>query len=241
MSFLFFVLGGKVLALLQVEQDRLIIFPEGFLDTLIRSVLIFLVLNPRLVSDVRAHFGGGLLFVKDFAAAFLIVHHLFVLDKSHVLVFQILIEPVFDLTDGASKQGFHLGDLAPLRPNLVVHHEDEGVFLRGPLPSNDGGVDDVVPPLAALAAEASGEESGNDDPVLGAVLLDLGPEDPVLLLGPLGAGADVLGGGQTELRVVFLLEEEPPLEATDLRLVRHELAQPVPRLVPVDLHQPLQL
>ena len=51
-----------------------------------------------------------------------------------------------------------------------------------------------MPPLSALAAESPWQEAGNDDPVLSAVLLHLGPEDPILLLGPLSAGADVLGG-----------------------------------------------
>lgn len=53
-----------------------------------------------------------------------------------------------------------------------------------------------MPPLPALTPQAAREVAGNDNPVLGAILLHLLAEDPVLLLAPLGAGADVFGCGQ---------------------------------------------
>ena len=114
----------------------------------------------------------------------------------NVFIFQVLIKPVFDLADSPSKQRLHLGDLAPFASDFAVHHQYEGIFFRGPLPSYDGGVDDVVPPLPALAPQAAREVPGYDNPVLGAILLHLLAQDSVLLLAPLGARANVFGCGQ---------------------------------------------
>ena len=160
----------------------------------------------------------------------LFILKLLVLNLANIFVLQVLIKPVLDLAHSSAKQWLHLRNLGPLGPDFVMHHENEGILLRGPLPSDDARVYDVMPSLAALSAEAAWEETGDNDPVLGAVLLHLLTQNPVLLLGPLGARTDVLGGRQGQLAVflLLLLQEEPSLEATDLSLVRHELAQAVP-------------
>jgi hypothetical protein len=120
------------LALFHVQKDRVVCFSQSFLDPLVIDVLVLLV------------------FVKYLTPPFFILQHLFVLNLRYFFIFQVLIKPVFDLADSPSKQRLHLRDLAPLASNFLVHHKDERIFLWGPLPSYDGGVDHVVPPLPAL-------------------------------------------------------------------------------------------
>jgi len=46
----------------------------------------------------------------------------FVLDLTDVFVFEVLIEPVFDLADSAANEWLHFADLGPLGADLIVHH-----------------------------------------------------------------------------------------------------------------------
>jgi len=89
---------------------------------------------------------GGILFIFDSLR--------FVLDFVDILSFQILIEAVLNLTHGPTEQQLHLRNLRPFGTDLIVHFEDELIFLTGPLPADDGGVNNVVPPLPTLAPKA---------------------------------------------------------------------------------------
>ena len=155
-----------------------------------------------------------------------------------VLSFQVLVESVFDLAHGPSKKWLHFGDLAPLRSDTLVHFKDELIFFFGPLSSNDRWIENIMPPFAALAAKSTGKVPGNDDPVLGSKLINLGTKKLVLLRGPLiTSGRNIRNRlGILSLFLAFT-EVEPSLEAPDLSLFRHELAKSMPRLVSVDLHK----
>lgn len=100
-------------------------------------------------------------------------HCALVLDAAEILALEVLVVAVLDLTDGAAKQGIHFADLGPLGPDDFELLEDELVLCTGPLPPHDVRIDHVVPALAALPAEAVGEVSGDDDPVLRAEHVDL--------------------------------------------------------------------
>lgn len=88
---------------------------------------------------------------------------------------------------------------------------------------------------------------GDDDPVLGAELLDLLFEDFVLIGSPEAAGVNGLGryGTLALVRRVSISNQIfnllPPLEASDLSLVGHELADPVPGVLAEHLDQLGQL
>ena len=146
-----------------------------------------------------------------------------------------MVESVLDLTDSSAEEGFHFGDLAPLGSNLLVHVKNELIFFLGPLPSNNGWVKDVVPPFTALAAKSTWEVSGDDHPVLGAKLVDLGSKKLILLGSPLIAGGRNVRNG-FDLFLLAFAQEKPSLEAPDFSLVGHKFAKSMPRLVSVDLN-----
>jgi len=73
----------------------------------------------------------------------------------------------------------------------MVLFKDEQIFFSSPLSSNDGWVENVVPSLSALAAQSTWQVFGNDHPALGAVFLDFGFEDLILIWSPLAANEDM--------------------------------------------------
>lgn len=212
------MLWWTVLALFHVQKNGFVSFSESFLDPFVLRVLVLLILIFDLTPPL-----------------FIALSNLLVLYLSNVFVFQILVETVFDLADSPSKQRLHFGYLRPLWSDLVMHHQNESIFFWSPLPPHDWGVYDVVPPLPALAAEASWESARNDHPVLGTELLHLLAKYPIFLLGPLSTRANIFGSRRAHLTFI-LFQRKPTLEATDLGLVRHELAEAVPWLVTVDLN-----
>ena len=127
--------------------------------------------------------------------------------------------------------------------------EDEEIFFSGPLPPNDGWVENVVPSLSALAAKPTWQVLGDDHPVLGAILLDFGFQDLILRGCPLAADEDMCGNfffiwiqwrqklrnNSSRLRPIQLLELEPSLEAANLSLIRHKFAKSMPRVFAVEL------
>lgn len=114
-----------------------------------------------------------------------------------------------------------------------------------------------MPSLATLAPESAGEVPCNDDPVLRAEFIDLLEKHGVFLGRPLAARVlrwlahlRLLGASHElylqllnrieVLLLSLLLHLVPPLEAPDLRLVRHVLAQSVPGVFTVGGHEPFQ-
>ena len=73
-----------------------------------------------------------------------------------------------------------------------MHPDDELVLGTRPFSSDNGWVQHVVPSFAALSSEPAGKMSCNDDPVLGAVLLDLLLQYFILFGGPEAAGVHSL-------------------------------------------------
>lgn len=63
--------------------------------------------------------------------------------------------------------------------------QNEEVLFFGPFLSNNLWVKHVVPSFTALPTKSARNVSLNDDPVLGAVLLDLLPQNIIFLLRPL--------------------------------------------------------
>lgn len=122
-----------------------------------------------------------------------------------------------------------------------MHLKNELVLLRGPLSPDNRGINDVMPPFAALSAKSPREISRNDNPVLGSVVVDLLSEDPILFLGPLVARANLfdLLGLRKVLRAAWLvlrwIQRQPSFETSDLCLVDHELAESMPGVFAVDL------
>lgn len=168
-------------------------------------------------------------------------------DFVDVLAFQVLVESILDLGDRSAQQRLHLRDLRPFRADLCVHFDDKLIFLARPFPPHDARIENVVPSLAALATKSSRQMLGNNDPVLGTELLNLLLEDLVLLGGPEAAGVHSLGGNAALAlveRVIIsnqVFDLLPALEATDLSLVGHELADPVPGVLAEHLNKLRQL
>ena len=73
-----------------------------------------------------------------------------------------------------------------------MHLQNELIFFRRPFSPDNGWIDDVMPPFSALPSKSSRQVSGNDEPILSAIVADLLLKDPVLFLGPLIARADLL-------------------------------------------------
>lgn len=125
--------------------------------------------------------------------------------------------------------------------------DDELIFLARPLPADNAGIENVVPSFAALTAKSTRQMLSNYDPVLGTELLDLLLEDFVLVGGPEATGVDSLRRDASLAlvrRVIIgnqIFDLLPPLEAADLSLVGHELADPVPRVLAEHLDQLRQL
>ena len=80
--------------------------------------------------------------------------------------------------------GKELGNLGPLVAEALVMGDDETVFLLAPGHLADGGIEMVVPTLAALLADAAGKLGSDLAPAFGAVSLDEAHDLDVLLLGP---------------------------------------------------------
>ena len=104
--------------------------------------------------------------------------------------------------DGVVGPAFqHFGDLSPLVGHLPVHHEQDPLFLFGPVHFLDFGIEVVVPSLSALLADALRQVLGDHGPLLGADLFDELDQDEVLLWCP-GCLALILG-----LWIVMLLQK----------------------------------
>ena len=80
--------------------------------------------------------------------------------------------------------GKELGNLGPFVAEGLVMRDDQTVFLLAPGHLANGGIEMVVPALAALLADAAGKFGGDLTPTLGAVGLDEAHDFVVLLLGP---------------------------------------------------------
>ena len=80
--------------------------------------------------------------------------------------------------------GEELGNLGPLVAEDLVMGDDEIIFLLAPGHLADGGIEVVMPTLAALLADAAGKLGGDLAPAFGAVSLDEAHDLVVLLLGP---------------------------------------------------------
>ena len=128
-----------------------------------------------------------------------------------------------------------------------MHFDDELIFLARPLSADNARIENVVPSFAALTTKSSRQMLSNYDPVLGTELLDLMFEDFVFGRGPETASIDSLRRNASlaliwrvivSNQLFYLL---PPLEAPDLSLVGHELADPVPRVLAEHLDQLRQL
>lgn len=100
---------------------------------------------------------------------------------------QILIVPVLDLTHSPTNKRLHLRDVRPFGPDLRVLLENELVLFPRPVSADNLGIEHVVPSLAALSAESTGQILGYDHPVLCSELVDLTQQDSVLLRCPLAA------------------------------------------------------
>lgn len=85
-----------------------------------------------------------------------------------------------------------------------------------------------MPPFAALAPKASWDVSLDDHPVLDTELLDFLPQKVVLFLSPLVALGGLIIGFSIAAFAILAVELAPPLKASDLGLVGHESAKPVP-------------
>lgn len=118
--------------------------------------------------------------------------------------------------------------MRPLGSYLLVLLKNEQVLLLGPLLPDDVGVEHVVPPFAALAPEASRDVPLDDHPVLDTELFDFLPQKVVLFLSPLVAFGGLIIGFSVAAFAILAVELAPPLEASDLGLVGHESAKPVP-------------
>ena len=140
---------------------------------------------------------------------------------------------------------------------MAVHLDQELVFFSSPLSPHDAGVEHIVPSLPALAPKSPWKKLCNDNPVLGAKLMNLLSEELVLLRRPLVADQDVMWDllhllhlrfahgcressrqmWMIDLHCIFVdfFQIEPSFEATNLSLVWHELTQPMPRILAVDL------
>lgn len=97
------------------------------------------------------------IFVQLFGASFVLRNWLigFIYNFVDVLAFEVLVESIFDLRYGSAEERFHFRDLGPLGADLTVHLDDEFVLFARPLSPDDAGVENVVPPFAALATEPS--------------------------------------------------------------------------------------
>ena len=115
-----------------------------------------------------------------------------------------------------------------------MHFDDKFILLARPFSPNNARIENIVPSFAALTPKSPRQMLSNYNPVLGAKLLDLLLEDFVFGGGPKAAGIYSLRGNATLalVRGVFVSNQRfdllPPLEATNLGLVGHELADPVP-------------
>ena len=129
-----------------------------------------------------------------------------------------------------------------------MHFQNEGVFFFGPFSPYDRWVNHVVPSLTTLTSKSTRQEPRNDHPVLCSELINLGSKNFILFWCPLCATDLVLNSKVIfiHLRIVFklrliflltsllnLLEIQPPLETSDLRLVWHELTKSMPGLITV--------
>ena len=85
-----------------------------------------------------------------------------------------------------------------------------------------------MPPFAALASKASWDVPLDDHPVLNTELFDFLPQKVVLFLSPLVALGGLIIGFSVAAFSILAVELAPPLEASDLGLIWHESAQPVP-------------
>jgi hypothetical protein len=178
-----------------------------------------------------------------------IIYYVFNLVK--ILTLEILVVSVFDLTHSSTKQRFHLRYLRPFGAYLSELLKDELVFLSGPVSSHDFGIQNVVPSLPALAAEPSRKIAGDDHPVLCAKLIDFLYQHCIFVRSPLAALVldGELGLPQLDLELLnrvevmeflLLLEIVPSLEASDLGLVWHVLADSVEGVVTVSSNKPFQ-
>lgn len=109
-----------------------------------------------------------------------------VFNLRNVFALEVLVESVFDLADSSPEEQVHFWNLGPPGAYFLMHLEDEEVFFLSPLSSNNGRVNHVVPPFSALSAKTTRKKSSDDDPVLGSKLVDLGPQNVIFFLGPLG-------------------------------------------------------
>lgn len=159
---------------------------------------------------------------------------------------QILIVTVLDLTDSPTNERFHLGDVGPLGADLCVLFENELVLFSRPVSADDLRIEYVVPSFTALSAESAWEVLRYDDPVLSSKLVDLAQQDCVFLRSPLATLILYLKRSSVVLKLVewvsvrLLLQffqHVPSLEAPDLGLVGHVLAESVPGVFSVSRHE----
>lgn len=131
--------------------------------------------------------------------------------------------------------------MGPLGADLVEHFKNELVLLANPVSSDDVWIEDVVPSLAALTAQATRQVLSNGNPVLCSQLLHSLHQDFIFVGRPLTTRGrrcwchDVNLGIwiKTIIRLISLcflqlFKPKPPIEAPDLSFVRHEFAQSVP-------------
>ena len=139
---------------------------------------------------------------------------------------------------------------------LLVHLDDEVVFLWSPVSSNDIWVEHVMPPFSALPTESTIQISCYDHPVLSSKFVNFFYEYLVFLFSPLAAEAELvsllcigrcletrlwssfnISAGSLLLRV---FDKNPPFETPDFSFIRHKLAQPMPTLLSINLNQSAQ-
>lgn len=139
------------------------------------------------------------------------------------VLLQLRVEAVLDGVVRATGKG--LGDFTPFVAKLLMQLEDDPVLLLRPLLFADVGIQVIVPPLAALFANAARQRSRNSTPILSSMLLDHVPENFVFLPGPRALRYEGL-----------VLKFEPAIEALDLGLSGHAFADLVPALVTKLVH-----
>ena len=148
------------------------------------------------------HFQIRFLLVNAFALSVeaLLVLLLLVVDVflERSVHFEGRVEAVFDRVVGSARHVF--GYKRPLFAVLEEQVHQHFVLLQSPFLLHDVRIKMIVPPLAALFTDSSGELRGNEIPTLGTVLQNHAFEELILLYGPRTFGA--------ALNLVLLLETE---------------------------------
>lgn len=122
-----------------------------------------------------------------------------------------------------------LGDLGPAVAVVLVLNEENPLFLLAPGGLLDLGIQVVVPPLAALLANAPGQVFRDERPLLRPVLLDQPDHHAVLFFRP------------RALHQLWIQHLLPPVQALHIGAAWQHFCDLLPVAALVDLHSPLEL